>query len=363
MRQIIPCLLLAFALAGCSSDTTTTHPTTAPTTSGSTSGQGTVTGVTIDAPKAPSGGSSEVCWHVAGAGNVAHVAIHWDTQSHAAKTDRTFADYAAGAAYPGNSAQLNAAGYDLPGDFCANVATPSSGALYIVGHAIDRSGAPGRLSTEVVLPSSAAPTAGLAQAPAIVSIPASAPAGSMATVCWTISGTGTVPHTAIHWDTETHATASPRTFTLYDAGASYPGNQSQANPSGYTLQATGSRFCTAATMPASGSVFVVAHVIDSTGAPGKVSEEKEIRVGAAPAGATLTIRGFAFVPGTLSAAPGATVSVTNEDSTKHTATGTGFDTGDIQPGATRTFTAPSTPGDYPVSCAYHSSMHATLHVA
>lgn len=205
----------------------------------------------------------------------------------------------------------------------------------------------------------------VATAVEITRAPASAPAGSKATVCWSVSGTGRVPHTAIHWDDASHASEAPRTFQLYDLGASYPNNQSSAAAGGYSVQATGTSFCTAATMPSSGSIFVVAHVMDSTGAPGRIGNEREIRVGAA-SDATITIQGFAYSPPTLTVSPGATVSVQNKDTTVHTASSTGstaFTTGDIQGGATGSFTAPIAPGTYPFSCAYHSAMTGTLQVA
>lgn len=362
MAWFAPSLLALLAvLAGCMGATDSGKSST--TTTQATMGQGVATGVTIDPPGAPAGGKSQVCWHVAGSGNVPHVAIHWDTESHALEADRTFADYDAGAAYPSNTPQLDPAGYNLPTDVCAAVDVPSSGSLYIVGHVLDRNGAPGRLSSEAVLPAAGVPQAGVAQAPTFTSIPATAPAGSMATVCWNIVGTGTVPHVAIHWDDVSHSGEVGRTFASYDLGASYPGNQSSAAPGGYALQPTGSRFCTAASMPTSGAIYVVAHVIDSAGAPGRLSDERTIAVGVAASAPSLTMRQFAFVPANLDAAPGAVVTVKNEDTVKHTATGNGFDTGDVAGGATGSFTAPMVAGDYAIQCAYHSGMQATLHVA
>ncbi|HET6874292.1 MAG TPA: cupredoxin domain-containing protein [Acidimicrobiales bacterium] len=89
---------------------------------------------------------------------------------------------------------------------------------------------------------------------------------------------------------------------------------------------------------------------------------------AAPAGApdTIVIRNFAFQPSTLVVAPGATITVRNEDPTTHTVTSSGsaktFDTGDIAAGATATFTAPSQPGAYPYICQIHQFMHSSLTV-
>lgn len=63
-----------------------------------------------------------------------------------------------------------------------------------------------------------------------------------------------------------------------------------------------------------------------------------------------------------SVGPGATITVVNKDSEAHTVTsdaGGAFD--DAAPaGSTTTFTAPTTPGRYPLHCKYHSNMHAVL---
>lgn len=81
---------------------------------------------------------------------------------------------------------------------------------------------------------------------------------------------------------------------------------------------------------------------------------------------TILIKNFGFQPTTLTVAPGTKVTVHNEDSATHTVTnlGTpkGFDTGDINSGATVTFTAPSTPGAYQYTCEIHQFMHGTLQV-
>lgn len=195
---------------------------------------------------------------------------------------------------------------------------------------------------------------GVATAIEITRSPASSPAGSNATVCWSVTGAGRVPHTAIHWDDESHAAEPGRTFQDYSLGASYPNNQSAPDPAGYNLSAGGAQFCTAAMMPASGSIFVVAHVIDSTGAPGRLSQEREIRVGPA-SDAVLRIQAFTYSPNPLVVAPGVTVSVRNLDGQTHTVTAEGgaFDTGDIAGGQTKTFTAPAVPGTYAYGCAYH----------
>jgi plastocyanin len=86
---------------------------------------------------------------------------------------------------------------------------------------------------------------------------------------------------------------------------------------------------------------------------------------AAPAGAdAISIKNFAFVPPTLTAAPGAKVVVTNQDQTAHTVTSTdkSFDTGDLGGGASGSITAPTKPGSYSYICDIHQYMQGTLEV-
>jgi plastocyanin len=90
--------------------------------------------------------------------------------------------------------------------------------------------------------------------------------------------------------------------------------------------------------------------------------------GSGSSGATtdaITIKNFAFAPASLTVAPGATITVTNKDSVAHTITSTkaGFNTGDIAPGQSKTFTAPKTPGSYPYICSIHQYMTGTLKVS
>jgi plastocyanin len=85
----------------------------------------------------------------------------------------------------------------------------------------------------------------------------------------------------------------------------------------------------------------------------------------ASGGTTITIHNYAFTPVTLTVKPGTKVTVTNTDSVTHTLTANGgaFDTGDILPGASSTFTAPSTAGTYAYHCSIHLFMKATLIVS
>lgn len=83
------------------------------------------------------------------------------------------------------------------------------------------------------------------------------------------------------------------------------------------------------------------------------------------ASATITIQNFSFMPATLTVRPRARVTVTNRDSVTHTLTSTTrvFNTGDIAPGQTVTFIAPSAPGKYPYLCLIHQYMTGTLIVS
>jgi plastocyanin len=87
----------------------------------------------------------------------------------------------------------------------------------------------------------------------------------------------------------------------------------------------------------------------------------------AASNATIVIKNFAFHPSDLSVAPGAKVTVHNEDGVTHTVTAVAphqgaFNTGDISAGKTVTFTAPTAAGSYPYFCLIHQFMHGTLTV-
>jgi plastocyanin len=71
---------------------------------------------------------------------------------------------------------------------------------------------------------------------------------------------------------------------------------------------------------------------------------------------------FKFAPATVAVEQGARVTVTNQDSTAHTATaddGRSFDTGALAPGASRTISV-GKPGSYRYHCSIHPFMHGTL---
>ncbi|MDK9500930.1 cupredoxin domain-containing protein [Streptomyces katrae] len=86
----------------------------------------------------------------------------------------------------------------------------------------------------------------------------------------------------------------------------------------------------------------------------------------AAAEARINIKGFSFIPQDLTVRPGAKINVINSNSVPHTVTatdGAAFDTGQIAPGQSVTFTAPDTPGSYAFICSLHPRMKGTLTVA
>jgi plastocyanin len=81
--------------------------------------------------------------------------------------------------------------------------------------------------------------------------------------------------------------------------------------------------------------------------------------------ASITISNFMFTPMAVTVQPGSTISVTNKDSVTHhlMAIGGTFDTGDIGPGKTVTFTAPKHRGTYGYICSIHQYMRGTITVS
>ena len=83
---------------------------------------------------------------------------------------------------------------------------------------------------------------------------------------------------------------------------------------------------------------------------------------ASQSGSSISISNFKFVPATLTVRHGATVRVTNGDSTAHTVTaddGHSFDSGTVQPDGSKTLTV-SRAGRFPYHCSIHSFMKGTL---
>ena len=79
---------------------------------------------------------------------------------------------------------------------------------------------------------------------------------------------------------------------------------------------------------------------------------------------TIVIKNFMFSPNSLTVAPGAVVTVRNEDSVTHTLTDetdqNTFNTGPVGPNQTKTFKAPDKAGSYPFFCTIHQYMTGTL---
>jgi plastocyanin len=89
-------------------------------------------------------------------------------------------------------------------------------------------------------------------------------------------------------------------------------------------------------------------------------------VAAAPVSAAgqqaVAIRNFSFMPRTLTVKKGARITISNRDSTAHTATsddGRSFDTGSIDPGSSSTITL-NTTGRVTYHCSIHPFMHGTI---
>jgi plastocyanin len=70
---------------------------------------------------------------------------------------------------------------------------------------------------------------------------------------------------------------------------------------------------------------------------------------------TVKIKDLAFVPSTLRVKAGDTVIWTNDDTVAHTITGTGFDSGTVQPGGTFQHKFPAE-GTFDYHCTIHPSM-------
>lgn len=104
---------------------------------------------------------------------------------------------------------------------------------------------------------------------------------------------------------------------------------------------------------------------DGGGGGGSGSPTKSGASPSAGGGTQVTISNFKFQPASLTVAPGAKITVVNNDTTTHTFTadkGGSFDTGDIAPGKSATVTAPSNAGAFPFHCTIHPFMKGTLTV-
>jgi plastocyanin len=82
------------------------------------------------------------------------------------------------------------------------------------------------------------------------------------------------------------------------------------------------------------------------------------------AAGTIVIKNFMFQPMSVTVAPGAVVTVRNEDTVTHTLTDESdpklFTTGDIAAGQSKTFKAPNAAGSYGFICSIHQYMTGTI---
>lgn len=74
---------------------------------------------------------------------------------------------------------------------------------------------------------------------------------------------------------------------------------------------------------------------------------------------TVSIVDFSFSPASVQIMAGTTVTWVNNGAAPHTATGSGFDTGNIAPGGSASFTF-NTPGTYSYICSIHPQMTASI---
>jgi plastocyanin len=108
-------------------------------------------------------------------------------------------------------------------------------------------------------------------------------------------------------------------------------------------------------------VLAVVTACGSSGSTGSTaSSSSGSSAGGSGSADVITIKDFAFTT-PASVAPGAKITVKNEDSTAHTVTA---DKGDAfnspAPAGNSSFTAPTEPGTYPFHCNIHPEMHGTL---
>ncbi len=78
----------------------------------------------------------------------------------------------------------------------------------------------------------------------------------------------------------------------------------------------------------------------------------------------VTIQSMQFQPATITVAIGSIITWTNMDTQAHTVTsddGTSFDSGNINPQGTFSFTVTQL-GSYPYHCSIHPTMHGTVQV-
>lgn len=230
-----PCvLLLAILLSGCAqrpppSDgggTTPDQPS---------AGQASSVSITTVPAQANAGSRALVCWRVEGSGNVAHVAVHHGTESHAGAGAR-YSDYPS-AAYPGNASGLDSAGYALSGTFCTSVPVGDED-VYVRAHVIDSSGGDGKLSSEARIRAIVGAVSTVSDVE-VLSYEVGVLRGERSVVCWRVGGSGTAAGTSIRVDNVSHSGSGARADDY--RRSVFPDNESEADGSGYGLPG---EFCT-----------------------------------------------------------------------------------------------------------------------
>src|SRR5262245_9348040 len=112
-------------------------------------------------------------------------------------------------------------------------------------------------------------------------------------------------------------------------------------------------------------LFLVAAVLTACGGAKTDHSANSATTTAASATAadTITIKGMNFGD-PITVAPGATVSIANDDSVEHPVTSNAAGTFDVEVDGSEhgTLTAPTAPGTYEFHCKYHPTMKGTLTV-
>lgn len=107
--------------------------------------------------------------------------------------------------------------------------------------------------------------------------------------------------------------------------------------------------------------LAAALIFGSSGAFAADSTTKHAKHAKALAASAVSIKGFAFVPKSLTVVAGTTVTWTNNDAVNHTATSDAgvWDSGVILPGKSYSYTFKTT-GMFPYHCKIHKSMKGTV---
>jgi plastocyanin len=109
-------------------------------------------------------------------------------------------------------------------------------------------------------------------------------------------------------------------------------------------------------------VAVLGLVLGCGGGAGSPAGEGGGPAAAPGATDTIVMKSFTFTPASLTVAPGAKITVVNQDQAPHTVTANdkSFDSGNISSGQRGEVTAPTKPGSYPYICTIHQYMTGTL---